>query len=67
MRKNTDWQSLIFTTPAGTHPTERHHVESVATAIDFIKEVTVGEMGSVVHLQLAARIPEGTKEIIIFF
>lgn len=64
MGKNTDWESLILTTPVDTHPAERHDVESVATAIDFIKEVTVGEMRCVVYLQLTAGIPEGTKEII---
>lgn len=35
---------------------ERHDVESVWTAIEFIKEVAVGVRRSVVHLQLTARI-----------
>lgn len=56
-------ETLILTTPVDTHPAKRHHVESVAAAIDFIKEVTVGEMRCVVHLQLTAGIPEGVKEI----
>lgn len=62
--ENTDWKSLILTTPVDTHPAEWHDVESVATTIDFIKEVTVGEMRCIVYLQLTARIPAGTEEII---
>lgn len=54
----------VCTAPAGTHPTERHHVERVAAPIDFIKEVAVGGVGGVVDLQLAARRPEGTEQII---
>lgn len=42
-----------------TYPAERYHVESVATTVDLIKEVTVCMMRSVVHLQLAARISVG--------
>lgn len=33
-----------------THPAERHHVESVAAAIDLVEEVAVGVVGGVVHL-----------------
>lgn len=40
-----------------THPAERHYVESVATTIELIKEVTVGMVRCVVYLQFAARIP----------
>lgn len=61
--ENVDWKSFIVTTPVDTHPAKRHDVESVAAAIDFIKEVTVGAMRCVVHLQLTAGIPEGMKEI----
>lgn len=64
MYKNTDWKSLILTTPVDTHPAEWHNVESVTTTIDFIKEVTVGGMRCVVYLQLTAGIPEETKAII---
>lgn len=53
----------MVTTPVDTHPAKRHDVESVAAAIDFVKEVTVGAMRCVVHLQLTAGIPEGMKEI----
>lgn len=64
MCKNTGWKSVMLTTPVDTHPAEWHDVESVATAIDFIKEITVGEMRCVVYLQLTAGVPEGPKEII---
>lgn len=40
-----------------TYPAEWHYVESVATTIDLVKEVTVGVMRCVVYLQLTARIP----------
>lgn len=58
MCDNSDWKSLI-----STHPAKWHDVKSVAAAIDFIKEVTVGEMRCIVYLQLIARIPEGVKEM----
>lgn len=64
MCQNTGWKSVMLTTPVDTHPAEWHDVESVATAIDFIKEITVGEMRCVVYLQLTAGVPEGPKEII---
>lgn len=63
MWDNSNWKSLILTPAVETHPAKWHDVKSVAAAIDFIKEVTVGEMRCIVYLQLTARIPEGIKEM----
>ena len=40
-----------------TYPSERHHVESVGTTIELIKEVAVDVLRCVVYLQLSAWIP----------
>lgn len=63
MCEDSNWKSLILTPAVDTHPAKWHDVKGVAAAIDFIKEVTVGEMRCIVYLQLIARIPEGRKEI----
>lgn len=39
------------------YPAERDHVECVPSSVELIKEVIVGAVGGVVHLQLTAGIP----------
>lgn len=41
-----------------TYPAERDHVECVPSSVEFIKEVIVGAVRGVIHLQLAAGSPE---------
>lgn len=40
-----------------TYPAERDHIECVPSSVEFIKEVTVGAVRGVIHLQLAAGNP----------
>lgn len=40
-----------------TYPAERDHVESVPSSVELIKEVIVGSVRSVIHLQFTAGIP----------
>lgn len=37
-----------------THPAEGHHIEGVPSSVDLIKEVAVGAVWGVIHLQLIA-------------
>lgn len=46
-----------------TYPTKRHHVESVSATVELIKEVTVGVLGGVINLQLAAWSPVEEMQI----
>ncbi len=41
-----------------TYPAERDHVECVPSSVEFIKEVIVGAVRGVIHLQLTAGSPE---------
>lgn len=41
-----------------TYPAERDHVECVPSSVEFIKEVIVGAVRGVIHLQLSAGSPE---------
>lgn len=55
------WVSHAQASP--TYPTERHHVESVRATIELIEEVTVGVLGGVINLQLAAWSPVEEMQI----
>jgi len=49
--------SGLKTLRCSAHPAEGHHVEGVPSTVELVKEVAVGAVRCVVHLQLTARAP----------